>query len=87
MFMLQEGATRRKHNSGRLLWYNDVPYHPGDSYADAGVFICVSNSILFACYNIYIVSVSCMFDVSSHLLYPLSTILSTDQLIAFAILD
>ena len=28
-----------------------------------------------------------MFDVSSHLLYPLSTLLSTDQLIAFAILD
>ena len=28
-----------------------------------------------------------MFDVSSHLLYPLSTLLSTDQLIAYTILD
>ena len=64
---------------------NERSHHPDHSYA--GVFICVSNSILFVCYNIYIVSVSCMFDVSSHLLYPLSTLLSTDQLIAFAILD
>ena len=74
-----------RHNSGRLLGNKRRSHHPGDSYA--GVFICVSNSILFACYNIYIVSVSCMLDVSSHLLYPLSTLLSTDQLIAFAILD
>ena len=87
--MLQEGATRRKHNSGRLLWYNDVPYHPGDSYADAGVFICVSSSILFVCYNIYYCHVVVgMFD--DRLIFhspqfhngPLS--LSADRLIAFA---
>ena len=51
MFVYVAGRGER-HNSGRLLWYNDVPYHPGDSYADAGVFICVSSWILFVCVTI-----------------------------------
>ena len=44
----QEGAMR--HNSGRLLGNKRRSHHPGDSHA--GVFICVSNSILLVCVTI-----------------------------------
>ena len=79
-----------RHNSGQ--WKTSLvtrSHHPGDSYAR--MFICVSNSILFVWYLCDTISTLCLCDVcfvSSHLLfYPLSTLLSTDRLIGFAILD
>ena len=58
----QEGAMR--HNSGRLLGNKRRSHHPGDSYA--GVFICVSNSILLVC-----VTISTLFLFHECLMYHL----------------
>ena len=42
VYVAGRGDAAQQWETSLVYWYNDVPYHPGDSYADAGVFICVS---------------------------------------------